>query len=59
MFGGYKTEKFYSKVSYKVSRKHEKLSNVRSDYIEMWDTNRDQNLSSSFLDSGEQRPMFT
>jgi len=38
VFGGYKTESFYSKVAYKVSRKNEKLTNVRPDYIEFYDT---------------------
>ena len=41
VFGGYKTEAFYGKVAYKVSRKHEKLSNVRSDFLEMYDTEQD------------------
>ena len=38
VFGGYHTEDFYTKVPYKVSRKHEKLTNVRSDCIEVYDT---------------------
>ena len=42
VFGGYHTEDFYTKVPYKVSRKHEKLVNVRSDCIEVYDTDLDQ-----------------
>eukprot|EP00347_Sterkiella_histriomuscorum_P007939 403346987 len=42
VFGGYKTELFYSKVAYKVTRKHEKLQSVRPDYIEVYDTENDE-----------------
>lgn len=44
VFGGYKTEGFYTRNPYKISRKNEKLSNVRSDFIEMYDTSLDNGL---------------
>lgn len=41
VFGGFKTEGFYVRNPVKISRKNEKVSNVRSDFIEMYDTDSD------------------
>lgn len=58
IFGGYKTESFYGKVAYKVSRKHEKIQNVRSDYIEVYDTHEDQALFDIEDRDLDKRPIF-
>ena len=50
MFGGFKTESFYGKVTYKVNRKNQKLSNVRSDFIEVYDTQYDKEFRSDSSD---------
>ncbi|CDW88120.1 kelch motif family protein [Stylonychia lemnae] len=54
VFGGYTTEMFYGNIVFKVSRKHEKLVSVRSDYIEMYDTHQDK-----IFNPKEERPYFT
>ena len=41
VFGGYKTEGVYTRSHYKISRKNEKITNVTSEYIEMYDTELD------------------
>lgn len=55
IFGGQKTEAFSSRVSYKVTRKNEKLMSVRSDFIEVYDTLQDE-IYESVKYKKQQRP---